>query len=149
MVLLERLKAALQQRLPLLSQADQAACATDDLKGFSPTAQWRLLQPIVHMVKEPQNVVPLRAPTVPEEDAAFVPPKHDFAETFGHAPFIRMAKFPKLHCNGHPVVVDGKQQWEEKVSVKGGPKMEFLLNNGLDENSTPQEWFKAFLPVDG
>ena len=37
-VLLERLKAALQQRLPLLSQADQAAHATDDLKGFSPTA---------------------------------------------------------------------------------------------------------------
>ena len=36
-VLLERLKAALQQMLPLLSQADQAAHATDDLKGFSPT----------------------------------------------------------------------------------------------------------------
>ena len=66
-LLLERLKAALQQRVPLLSQADQAARATDDLKGFSPTAQWRLLQPIVHMVKEPQNVVPLHAPTVPEE----------------------------------------------------------------------------------
>ena len=33
-VLLERLKAALQQRLPLLSQADQADRATDDLKGF-------------------------------------------------------------------------------------------------------------------
>ena len=73
-VLLERLKAALQQRLPLLSQADQAACATDDLKGFSPTAQWRLLQPIVHMIEEPQNVVPLHAPIVPEDDAAFVPP---------------------------------------------------------------------------
>ena len=109
-VLLERLKAALQQRLPLLSQPDQAACATDDLKGFSPTAQWRLLQPIAHMVKEPQNVVPLHAPTVPEEDAAFVPPKHDFAETFDRTPFIRMAKFPKLHHNSHPVVVDGKQQ---------------------------------------
>ena len=37
-VLLERLKAALQQRLPLLSQVDQAAHATDDLKGFSATA---------------------------------------------------------------------------------------------------------------
>ena len=99
------------------------------------------------MVEEPQNVVPLCAPTVPEEDAAFVPPKHDFAETFDRTPFVRMAKFPKLHRNGCPVVVDGKQQWEEKVSVKGGLKMEFLLDNGLDENSTPQEWFKAFLPI--
>ena len=26
------------------------------------------------MVEEPQNIVPLHAPTVPEEDAAFVPP---------------------------------------------------------------------------
>ena len=43
--------------------------------------------------------------------------------------------------------MDGKQQWEEKVSVKGGLKMEFLLDNGLDENSTPQECFKAFLPI--
>ena len=99
------------------------------------------------MVKEHQNVVPLCAPTVPEEDAAFVPPKHDFVETFDRTPFIGMAKFPKLHCNGCPVVVDGKEQWEEKVSLKGGPKMEFLLDNGLDENSTPQEWFKAFLPI--
>ena len=109
-VLLESLKTALQQRLPLLSQADQAAHATDDLKGFSPTAQGRLLQQVAHMVKEPQNVVPLHAPTVPEEDVAFVPPKHDFAETFDHAPFIEPAKFPKLHHSSHPVVVDGKQQ---------------------------------------
>ena len=72
-----------------------------------------------------------------------------FAETFDCTPFIGMAKFPKLHCNGYPVVVDGKQQWgREGVSVKGGPKMEFFVGyNGLDENSnTTQEWFKAFLP---
>ena len=71
---------------------------------------------------------------------------HQFS-TISGGNCIRTAKFPKLHHNGHPVVVDGKQQWEEKVSVKGGPKMEFLLDNGLDENSTPQEWFKAFLPI--
>ena len=33
-VLLERLKAALQQRLPLLTQADQVAHSVDDLTGF-------------------------------------------------------------------------------------------------------------------
>ena len=53
------------------------------------------------MVEERQNVVPLCAPTVPEEDAAF-------GETFDCAPFVGMAKFPKLHRNGRPVVMDGK-----------------------------------------
>ena len=37
-VLFERLKSALQQRLPNLSSADQVARATDDLTGFSATA---------------------------------------------------------------------------------------------------------------
>ena len=71
---------------------------------------------IAHMVKEPQNVVPLCAPTVPEEDTAFVPPKHDLVETFDCTPFIRMAKFPKLHRNGCPVVVDEKTMGREGVS---------------------------------
>ena len=37
-VLLERLRSALQQRLPNLSSAYQVARATDDLTGFSATA---------------------------------------------------------------------------------------------------------------
>ena len=37
--------------------------------------------------------------------------------------------------------------WDGIVKLKGGPKPEFLEEHGLDDESTPQEWFKAFLPV--
>ena len=37
--------------------------------------------------------------------------------------------------------------WDDIAKLKGGPKPEFLEEHGLDDESTPQEWFKAFLPV--
>ena len=73
-VLLERLRSALQQRLPNLSSADQVARATDDLTGFSATARWRALVPNEAAVQEP--------PTIPADDAEFIPQKHNFSETF-------------------------------------------------------------------
>ena len=76
-VLFERLKAALQQHLPLLTQADQAACSVDELTGFSPNAHWKVLVPNDESVVELQNITGLRAPTIPEDDAAFVPQKHN------------------------------------------------------------------------
>ena len=96
-VLLERLKAALQQRLPLLTQADQAACSVDDLTGFSPHARWKALVPNDKAVVDPQNVTGLHAPTIPEDDAAFVPQKHNFSETFDRAPFLGKEKVPRRH----------------------------------------------------
>ena len=63
-VLLERLKDALQQRLPLLTQADQAACSVDDLTGFSPNACWKALVPNDESVVELQNITGLCAPTI-------------------------------------------------------------------------------------
>ena len=86
-VLLESLKAALQQRLPLLTQVDQAACSVDDLTGFSPNACWKALVLNDESVVELQIVTGLCAPTIPEDDATFVPQKHNFSETFDRAPF--------------------------------------------------------------
>ena len=146
-VLLERLKAALQQRLPLLTQADQAACSVDDLTGFSPHARWKALVPNDEAVVEPQNVTGLRAPTIPEDDATFVPQKHNFSETFDRAPFLGKEKVPRRHRNGNPVLQDGKKVWDEKLNNNGGPKIEFLEEHGLNVDSSPQEWFKAFLPI--
>ena len=42
-VLRQWLKEALEQCLPILSQSDQAACSTNDLTGFSPSAHWKPL----------------------------------------------------------------------------------------------------------
>ena len=93
-VLLERLKAALQQRLPLLTQADQAARSVDDLTGFSPHARWKALVPNDKSVVEPQNVTGLRAPTIPEDDAAFVPQFTTFLRhLIGHH-FLVKKRFP-------------------------------------------------------
>ena len=146
-VLLERLKAALQQRLPLLTQADQAARSVDDLTGFSPHAHWKALFPNDESVVEPQNVTGLRAPTIPEDDATFIPQKHNFSETFDRAPFLGKEKVPRRHRNGNPVLQDGKKVWDEKPNNNGGPKIEFLEEHGLNVDSSPQEWFKAFLPI--
>ena len=146
-VLQQRLKEALEQHLPLLSQSDQATHSTDDLTGFAPSAHWKPLVATQETVEEPHNASRFQAPTIPEEDREFVPQKHNFLETFDWAPFIGTEKVCRHHRNGHPVIINGDQVWDDIVKLKGAPKPEFLEEHGLDDESTPQEWFKAFLPV--
>ena len=45
-----------------------------------------------------------------------------------------------MMSNGSPV-------WTEQFTNEGGPKAEFLHNNGLTVDSLPQDWLKAFLPL--
>ena len=94
-VLLDHLKNALEQCLPVLSSASQAAHLTNNLTGFSANARWKLLEPIETAVEEPQNVVPTTAPTIPINEAAFVPQKHNFSQIFDHAPFLGLKKNSK------------------------------------------------------
>ena len=95
-VLLNCLKNALEQHLPVPSSASQAAHLTGDITGFSANAQWKLLEPIETVVEEPQNVVPMTAPTIPIIEAAFVPQKHNFSQIFDHAPFMGLEKFQNI-----------------------------------------------------
>ena len=89
----------------------------------------------------------LWAPTIPAGDAEFITQKHNFSEMFDQELFLGKGKILKQHKNGHLVLEDGKLVWDEKVNIKGGPKMEFLEEHKLDENSLPQECFNAFLPI--
>ena len=146
-VLVERLKAALQQRLPILTQANQAARSVDDLTGFSPNAHWKALVLNDKSVVELLNITGLCAPTIPDDNATFIPQKHNFSETFDRAPFLEKEKVPRCHRNGNPVIQEGKKVWDEKPNNNGGPKIEFLEEHGLNVDSSPQEWFKAFLPI--
>ena len=98
-VLLERLTNALRNGLPLLSAADANARTTNDLRGFSPGACWKLLSPINEVLPEPQHVVGMRAPTIPEGEEHFVAPKQNFAEVFDRMPFLGKEKVPKYHGN--------------------------------------------------
>ena len=97
--------------------------------------------------KPPNRLTTMHAPTVPADDMSFLPQKHDFAEEIDHLPFVGKEKIPKYHCNGHPVMKDGQPVWTEQPNIKAGPKMEFVHENGLSVDSTPQDWFNTFLPL--
>ena len=148
-VLLDWLKQAMVDKVPVLSKSK---CQGDGEKisGFSETAKWKPLKPIEEPVAEPENVtVTLCAPKVPEEDATFVPQKDNFAETFDCSPFLGCQKTPRRHCNGHQMHDPHTNQlmWNDKVNIKGGPRAEWLKANNLDTNSSPADWFQAFLPI--
>ena len=84
-VLLERLKTALFQQIAIQSTNNNPQQTTDNLNGFSPNAKWRPLVAMEEAVEEPDNAAPLmHAPTIPVEDAEFIPQKHNFAERFDH-----------------------------------------------------------------
>ena len=149
-VLLERLKDAIANHVVIVGNTPGATTTTpDDLGGFAETAHWKpLVLPIEDVVAEPTNRVSmLHAPTVPADGASFLPQKHDFAEEFDHLPFVGKEKILKFHCNCHPVMKDGKQVFTEQFNSKGGPTAVFIQDNKLRVDSTPQDWFNAFLPL--
>ena len=110
-VLLERLKMALFQKIPIKSTNNNQQQTMDYLNGFPPNAKWRPLVPMEEAEEEPDNAPPLmHAPTIPVEDADFVPQRHNFAERFDRECFVGKEKVPKLLHNGVPVRVNGNQQ---------------------------------------
>ena len=121
---------------------------SEDLRGFTPRAQWKPLVAMEAAVDKPPNrVATMHAPTVPADDMSFLPQKHDFAEEFDCFPFVGKEKIPKFHRNGYPVMKDRQPVWTEQPNIKGGPKAEFMHENGLSVDSTPQDWFNAYLPL--
>ena len=148
-VLLDCLKQAMVDKVPVLSNSELQS-DNERISGFAVTVKWKLLKPIEEPVAEPDNVVGmLHAPTIPEEDALFVPQKHNFAETFDRSPFVGCQKIPSRHHNGHQMHDPHTNQpmWNEEVNINGGPRADWLKANHLDGNSSPADWFQAFLPV--
>ena len=148
-VLLDCLKQAMVDKVPVLSNSELQS-DNEKFSGFAEIAKWKLLKPIEEPVAEPDNVVGmLHAPTIPEEDALFVPQKHNFAETFDCSPFLGCHKIPCHHHNGHQMHDPHTNQpmWNEEVNINGGPRADWLKANNLNGNSSPADWFQAFLPV--
>ena len=67
-------------------------------------------------------------------------------EVFDREPFVTKEKVPWFHRNGQAMLNNGQTVWTEQFTNQGGPKAEFLFENGLNVNSTPQDWLMAFLP---
>jgi hypothetical protein len=103
------------------------------MKGFLSTAYWEPIEPLAETISEPPNpafVIP-RAPTIPEENASFVPIKHNFGETFDRPLFTGREQTVKQKggqiqkdCNGSPIM-------EERVQEKGQVKEESIQKRNL------------------
>ena len=85
-VLVERLISALVKKIPIGNGNKPKPNKSDKnksgggIKWFPDTAYWRVLKPKNETVDEPNNAIfkNPRAPTITEEDAKYVPTKHDF-----------------------------------------------------------------------
>ena len=143
-VLLQQLADAITNHVPIMANGQ----GTTTTRGFTPGAHWKSLVAMEAAVDKPPNrLTTMHALTVPADNMSFLPQKHDFDEEFDCLPFVGKEKIPKFHRNGHPVMKDGQPVWTEQPNIKGGPKAEFVHENGLSVDSTPQDWFNAFLPL--
>jgi hypothetical protein len=145
--LLKRLPDALAARIPVRkSEAKQKA--DKSLSGFPPTPFWDILMPSNAAVLEPVSKYNLYAPTILPEDRDKAPPiKNAFMETFDRPVFKgRMKKFLMTRAGNPKRGEDGIPMIETVVREKGGVRDDFVKAHGLDRNTTPQEWFRAFLP---
>ena len=144
---------AVNKNLPVvMNRPSQTPRATNPhaLKDFAPTAKWRVLVPSNEVVEEPDNEFNFRAPTIPAEDAEFVPHKQNFDEKFDRQQFNGWVEYQKNHANGRPKFNDQGKPVMDRVLLKGRkgcPSPKFMKKNKLDRNSLPFEWFNAFLPV--
>jgi Transposase IS4 len=120
----------------------------DELSGFATAAYWRQLVPLTDPVPDPLNGTHFHSPTVSEGDICAEPTrKHNYEETFDRMPFVGKIHVPTiLKSRKVKLGKDRKVQYKEMVSSEGAPKHNFIKNNNLTLDSTPQEWFRAFLP---
>jgi hypothetical protein len=109
----ERLRQALDKKLPKHtdeSLAKKKAAATEakkknttqGLSSFSEKAFWKELKPNQAVVQEPTNpsfkIQRVHAPTIPQEDAAHVPVKHNFDHTFDVPPLAHLPERQHRMC---------------------------------------------------
>ena len=86
-----------------------------------------------------------RAPTVPIDEAATVPIKFDFNETFDRPVFQGRHYIPWYDEAGNKVT-DAEAPQEIVVRKKLVPKREFQIRHSLSKHSDPVEFANAFLP---
>ena len=148
-----RLKDAMLRRVPLRRTAVQDLLVDGRpniavVPGFPQTARWKILNPIEDPVQEPVNNFLSHAPTIPAEDAAFVPVKRNFAERFSRETFSGVDRVAMTFKN-KKVMKDrnGSVMYEDKVRKVGVPCPLFLKQHKLNAKSSPARFFEAFLPV--
>jgi hypothetical protein len=164
-ILLKRLKAALEKKLPVLNNgnvqkrkgppANEASSKMRDgkesgLATFDEKCFWRVLDPEDTEVDEPDNPtfrIP-RAPTIDEGSAEHVPVKHNFSIHFDRPAFTGTVNIPLQYSNGTlKKNKNGTVKTEKVVRKKGTMDPKFKKNHKLTSLSSPEEFFNAVLPL--
>ena len=149
--LLTRLIDALDNKIPVghRKEAVKKSSAPSQMKAFPNTAYWRVLKPKTESVDEPQNSTfkNPRAPTIPEEDAEYVPLKHDFDIEFERPAFTGTKEKYRMNRRGIPIKdKDGKFIFDTETRTKGCVNPSFTQKQKLGIDSTPDEFVSVFLP---
>lgn len=149
--ILQRLKDAVAANAPLV--AEMGSETIENLAGdtFDPGARWELLtqdesEPVDEEVLNVAGVS-FHGPT--SETAGGGAKKLNYSEHFDRMVFTGSAKQPKIYANGR-IALDQNRNvlYEVKPHTETVPNLEFCQENGLDLDSHPVEWFKAFLPIE-
>ena len=119
------------------------------MKTFHPDAVWRPLEANNTVVQEPANPTFRigRAPTIPLQDAAHVPVKHNFSESFAVPEFSgKQIKYELNRRGSRKRDCSGEQIFSEELRERGVPDPVFLSKHKLGPYSYPWEFANAFIP---
>ena len=152
--LIDRLKEAIRNNIPLANLQDPEVLANMAGVGFATTAHWELLESNDNDVVQDNLFVEgiqFRAPTTnfPLEDIAQQAQKKNYAEIFDKPPFIQKVWLPKRNARGR-IMTDGggKVIYDvDQYSDQTVPNIEFIHANDLSVDSHPVKWFDLFMPM--
>ena len=148
--LIKRLKEAIRNNVPLVSEMN--AEDVQNLVGdeFDPGARQELLEPDEEEVVEEEILevdgVTFHGPT--SDGAEKGAKRYNYGETFDRLPFTGQAKQPKKWRNGR-IAVDRNDRvmYEVREHTDTIPNIDFCEEHGLNLDTHPAKWFEAFLPI--
>ena len=151
-VLIERLKEAVKNAVPIVQDRPPEVADNSAGKDFDPGAYWKLLEPDGEEVDESiMNVdgVNFRAPTVPEAEHNVEfdrrPKKKSYNITFDRLPFVCSVMLPIKRPNGGlKQKANGEYCYEKQSTTRTVPNLEFLFEKGINFDSHPADWFELF-----
>ena len=159
-VLVERLKEAVKNNVPLLKEGeggratDEGNLAKDEC--FPPGSHWELMEATGEEIEEDMNVggIQFVGPTEQLEEINLGQKKRNFTETFDRAPFIsRQCLLPDKTANGRikkKKLNSGKEVYsyslQQPPSDETVPNFHFLFEQNIGFDSHPADWLEPLFP---
>ena len=152
-VLIQRLKEAVSQKVPLLTDRPDDEVANNAGDGFDGGAFWQLLEPegpeLDESCMEVDGVI-FRAPTTTElehnSNYPDRPKKRNYSATFDRSPFVSHHQLlPEKNLRGRFKKDNkGNFKYSKQTTTETIPNIEFLHSHGISLQSHPAQWFDIF-----